>query len=229
MASRKGGDRHSRAAAPTLIRDPSKRARREARNSLRQFDLAASIVEDYLEKRRRYRLSTSHVLQLHKVALEGISLFAGTFRNTPIRIGRSAHSPPDAHLVPYLVQEMCDYVNSNWRRSALHLCAYVMWRMNWIHPFTDGNGRTSRITAYMVLCLRLGYVVPGEETIPEQIAANKQPYYQALETADKAWKRGKVNVSAMTRMLDAMLAKQLLSIHNRATGKRSQRSRRKLH
>lgn len=106
MPKGKRSGRHSRAGTPTLIRDPKKRARREARNALRQFDLALDIVKDYLDKRRPFRLNTSHVLLLHKEALEGISLFAGTYRNTPIKIGHSKHVPPEAHLVPMLTQEM---------------------------------------------------------------------------------------------------------------------------
>ena len=166
---------------------------------------------------------------LHKAALEGLSIFAGTYRNTPITIGQSGHTPPQAHLIPGLTQEMCDYVNKNWRRTAIHLCAYVMWRMNWVHPFTDGNSRTSRITAYMVLALSLGYEVPGVPTVPEQIASNKTPYYKALEKADKAWKRGKVDVSAIEEMLDTMIARQLLSVRNEAVGKQARRRPGKLH
>jgi hypothetical protein len=33
--------------------------------------------------------------------------------------------------------------------TAIHLAAYLMWRLNWIHPFADGNGRTARMTSYV--------------------------------------------------------------------------------
>jgi Fic family protein len=81
-----------------------------------------------------------------------------------------------------MVEDLCDYVNGQWTtRTALHLAAYVMWRLNWIHPFTDGNGRTSRAASYLVLCLRLGYLLPGRRTIPDQIAEDRTRYYKALE------------------------------------------------
>ena len=37
---------------------------------------------------------------------------------------------------------MCDCVNSNWDdlNSNFYLGAYIMWRLNWIHLFADGNG-----------------------------------------------------------------------------------------
>jgi len=107
---------------------------------------------------------------------------------------------------------MCEYVNSNWDRSPLHLSAYVMWKLNWIHPFSGGNGRTSRAASYLVLCAKLGYRVPGTNTIPEQIVANRQPYYEALDAADAAHSRGTIDLAAMETLLEHALAVQLSSV-----------------
>jgi Fic family protein len=115
---------------------------------------------------------------------------------------------------------MCDYINDNWQSSsAIHLAAYALWRLNWIHPFTDGNGRTARAISYLVLCLKLGYPVYGGESVPAQIALNKNPYYEALEAADKAWKeRNEVDVSVLRELLETLLARQLLAVLKRAIG-----------
>jgi Fic family protein len=110
------------------------------------------------------------------------------------------------------IEEMCEYVNLNWDRSPLHLAAYIMWRLNWIHPFSGGNGRTSRATSYLVLCAKLGYRVPGTSTIPEQIVANRQPYYEALDAADAAWGNGVTDLGAMEALLEHALAVQLSSV-----------------
>jgi Fic family protein len=107
---------------------------------------------------------------------------------------------------------MCDYVNGNWGKSPLHLAAYVMWRLNWIHPFSGGNGRTSRAISYLVLCARLGYRLVGTETIPEQIVANRQPYYGALDAGDAAYADGRIDVTTMEGLLGQMLAVQLSSV-----------------
>ena len=85
-------------------------------------------------------------------------------------------------------------------------------RLNWIHPFAGGNGRTSRAVSYLVLCARLGYRVPGTDTIPEQIVANRQPYYEALDAADAAWARNIIDMGAMERLLEHALAVQLSSV-----------------
>jgi len=90
---------------------------------------------------------------------------------------------------------LCDYVNTNWdSRSALHLAAYVLWKLNWIHPFVDGNGRTARTLSNVVLNVKLDALLPGLPSIPEQIAEDKKPYYDALEEADHAWTVGQIDV-----------------------------------
>lgn len=109
-------------------------------------------------------------------------------------------------------------MNDNWDLSPVHLAAYLMWRINWVHPFSDGNGRTARALSYAVLCIRLGYRLPGAKTIPEQIAANKFPYYEALEDADKADKNGRIDVNTLETLLSDKLAVQLLQLHKDAVG-----------
>jgi Fic family protein len=212
-------DRRSRAVEVELITDPEEKARQEARNGLRQFDEAIEQIGYWLQPERPYRLRISSILSLHRKALESISHFAGVFRPGPIEIGGSKHTPPKPHLVPELVEQICDYVNENWeKKSPIHLCAYVLWRMNWVHPFVDGNGRTARTVSYVVLCVRLGSVLPGKNTIPEQIAKDKRPYYAALEAADKSNETGDLDLSDMEKLLESLLANQLVSVFAAARG-----------
>jgi Fic family protein len=114
---------------------------------------------------------------------------------------------------------MCDFVNRNWEKPAIHLASYLMWRINWIHPFFGGNGRTARATSYLVLCARLGFILPGTKTIPDLIVADRDPYYEALRLADQAWQAGNLDVSKMEGLMSALLAQQLVAIHKQATGK----------
>ena len=117
---------------------------------------------------------------------------------------------------------MCDYVNDHWKdASALHLCAFVLWKLNWIHPFSDGNGRTARAVSYVVLSVKLDSLLPGSPTIPEQIAGNKKPYYDALEEADLIFKNQKVDVRTLEGLLEATLAQQLISAAHEAADPRS--------
>jgi Fic family protein len=114
--------------------------------------------------------------------------------------------------------DLCDYVNENWRtKPPIHLAAYCLWRLNWIHPFTDGNGRTARALCYLVLCVSLGYKLPGANTIPDQISKDKSPYYKALESADLECKNERVDLSQLQDYLSELLANQLYSVHKQAT------------
>ena len=121
---------------------------------------------------------------------------------------------------PELVEELCDYVNEHWAEpaNAIHLASYVMWRLNWIHPFADGNGRTSRITSYVVLSIRAGYVLPGTPTIPDQIVDNRTPYFDALDAAYIAYSEGRIDVSKMEELIGGLLAKQLTTFYAAAGG-----------
>jgi Fic family protein len=114
---------------------------------------------------------------------------------------------------------MCRYVNENWGMTAAHLSAYVMWRLNWIHPFFGGNGRTSRAVSYLVLCARLGFRLPGTRTIPDLIVERRAEYVNALQHADVQWEAGKLNLSVMEELMSSLLAEQLVEIHKMATGK----------
>ena len=211
------GERHSIAAQPSLITDPIEEAKRESENAIAQFDRVLDLIDDVARGGKPFRLRTSMILDLHRIALDGLSSYAGNFRPADVSIGQSKHEPPPAHLVPGLIDEMCDHVMDQFENAqALHLCAYVMWRLNWIHPFTDGNGRTSRALAYFVLCAKIGYRLPGQETLPEQIASDKRPYYAALEKADEHWAKDKIDLTELETLLDQCLAKQLVSAYDDA-------------
>jgi Fic family protein len=213
------GDRHSVAEQLELIKDPDERTRREAENGVRQYAVALDIIRAHVhDPERPFRLRSSLILRLHKEVLDSIHMLAGTFRNTPVKIGGSGHQPVEAFMVSEETERLCEYVNENWpTKSALHLAAYVLWRLNWIHPFADGNGRTARTVSYVVLSIRLEGLLPGVPTIPDQIANDKTPYYVALEAADLAWKATQqVDVSQLESMLEGMLARQLVAAVNSA-------------
>ncbi|WP_298913500.1 Fic family protein [uncultured Algimonas sp.] len=216
-----GDDRSSQAEAPKLLDDDSEIARREVENGFRQWEATLAEIETELERGGAYRLRLSTILALHRLAVDGLEAFAGAFRPGPVKITKSRHVPPEAALVPELVEEMCDTVNDNWQNwSPIELGAYVLWRMCWIHPFTDGNGRTARALSYLVLNVAARERLSGTTTIPELIERNKTPYYEALEAADAALEAtGDIDVAAMSNLFEALLAEQLLSALNRAKNK----------
>lgn len=218
MADADGVRRHSVPQDAELIHDETARAERESANGLKQYDRTIEILEQHIaHPPRPFRLRPSQILDLHRTALDGLSAYAGNYRPGAVEIKGSRHTPPGAHLVAALIEDMCEYVNDNFAfKSAVHLSAYVMWRLNWIHPFADGNGRTSRAVSYLVLCARLGDRLPGTMTIPHQIVDNRHPYFAALDAADDNFARGNIDVTAMEILIGDLLAKQMVTTLERA-------------
>jgi Fic family protein len=202
--------RDSRPASHELFSNQDEKAALEARNGLLQFDEVLNLID---QAKTGFKLRPSTIQRLQRMAIQDIYTCAGNYRTGPVFIAGTTHQPPPAHEVAERTEELCDYVNSNWDQNALHLSAYVMWRLNWIHPFSGGNGRTSRAVSYLVLCARLGYRISGTDTIPEQIVKNRQPYYESLDAADAAWSNNNIiDLSAMERLLEHALAVQLSSV-----------------
>ena len=215
----KGDDRKSVSSPPALVRNKLEIAKREAANGLRQFDAVIESVNEAITSGQRFRLRPSTLLNLNRIALDGLNSYAGNYRPADIYITGSKHKPPAVQDVPALVEDLCEYVNENFdARSALHLAAYVMWRINWIHPFDDGNGRTARATSYLVLCAKLRNRLPGKPTIPDLIAEKKGPYYKALEAADTTWAEERLDLTALEGLLESHLAAQLVSAVEEARG-----------
>jgi len=111
-------DRQSKADEPEIVVDPVERAKLEARNALEQFDAVMSLVEQFTEPEHPpFRLRSSIILQLQRIALKGLSAYAGVFRPAGVDIGGSKHKPVDAFLVPSRLEELCDYITDNWFKT----------------------------------------------------------------------------------------------------------------
>jgi Fic family protein len=219
MGEPEEGDRKSVAAPPQTETDPDAIARKEASNALLQVDELIKYIDAGISSNISFRLRPSVLLDLNRIVLEGVNPYAGNYRPAEIYITGSEHKPPPRAKVPEEVEELCEYVNTNFPiRPAIHLAAYVMWRMNWIHPFDDGNGRTARAGSYLVLNVKLGYRLPGKKSLVDFIVNDKRPYYAALEDADAAWRNGVIDVSTMERLLEDLLSAQLVSVLEDARG-----------
>lgn len=171
--------------------------RAQYERNLRLYDFIAETVRKGIENPRLI-CRVSVILEMHKIAFEGLSPYAGLLRISDVFVSGSAHSPPSPVTVPGLLEEMIEYLNANWHRSStIHLSAFALWRLLWIHPFLDGNGVVARAFSYGVLCAKAGEMIPGTPTVAEQIAADRQRYYDALGAADQSWQEGKFDLSQL--------------------------------
>lgn len=127
------------------------------------------------------------VKELHYLILKGIHTNdAGKYRQVNVRITGSKHEPPDPFEIPFKMDEMHRYFASH--HAQLHpvvLAADMHQILVGIHPFIDGNGRTSRLLMNLIL-LKNGYYIANIKGS----MASRLKYYQALE---KAHVKGQVN------------------------------------
>lgn len=104
------------------------------------------------------------------------------------------------------MDDFVNQVNRNWEIfDPVVLAAWVLWRLNWIHPFINGNGRTARAACYFVLCVKAGSWLPGSVILPELIKQERQRYEQGLQHADA----NGGDITQLHGLLAELLAKQM--------------------
>jgi Fic family protein len=177
-------------------------------NLLRQYDLLSNCVEIGLAKGiEAFDKYTLWVLNYAAVA--NIAQFGGRYREEPIYVGN--HRPPHFKDVPNHMDRFFSVIHENWTTHdhPTLLAAYALWRLNWIHPFVEGNGRTARAACYYLVCMKQGRLLPGKKIVPERIRENRAPYYAALQAADRAWDEGQFDVTQLADYLAGLLKAQL--------------------
>ena len=125
-------------------------------------------------------LNEREVLSVHDLILRGIHPEdAGRYRKVQVMIQGSSHMPPQPFLVAKEMEDYFIWYESN--KKKLHpilLAAEMHERLVTIHPFIDGNGRTSRLIMNLIL-MQHGYVIANIKGDYD----NRMKYYQSLEKA----------------------------------------------
>ena len=111
---------------------------------------------------------------------------------------------------------MDDYVNTVNRRwevtDTVALATFVLWRLNHIHPFINGNGRTARAACYFVLCVKSGGWLRGNTILPELLRQHHAEYVAALKKADASLREGKLDLSELHALVSRLLETQLADV-----------------
>jgi len=163
------------------------------------------IVLGVVKSGSQFLLSEDAIRGLHKIALNDLLEEAGSYRKIDVKLTGSPYVPPNWIDVPAHMGSLCRYVNENWdKKDLVHLASFCLWRLNWVHPFRNGNGRTARAVSYMVLCAKYGNLLPAKNSIGQQIVENKTPYDQNLRLADTVY-AGTQNIDAALQGLEAYM------------------------
>lgn len=180
----------------------------EAANLDRQYGFLHSIVEASLKLGRPF-LSQQVLRALNYHAIACLHVNAGEFRPCEVRVGH--YEPPMRHKVPALMDDLVNTVNLIWERTdAVALASFVLWKINQIHPFINGNGRTARAACHFVLCVKLGQWLPGAPIVPELLRKHRDEYVAALRYADEQEAQGAENpLEELAQLVARLLDEQL--------------------
>uniref|UniRef100_A0A336KTT5 Protein adenylyltransferase Fic n=1 Tax=Culicoides sonorensis TaxID=179676 RepID=A0A336KTT5_CULSO len=102
-------------------------------------------------------ITLSDILEIHKRVLGHVDpIEGGTFRETQVYVG--GHIPPTPQNLRNLMSRFESWLNSEYAHSLhpVRHAALAHYKLVHIHPFTDGNGRTSRLLMNLIL-MRNGY------------------------------------------------------------------------
>jgi Fic family protein len=139
---------------------------------------AIAYIKHLIEKNSA--LNERELLSIHNLILRGINPEdAGRYRKVQVMINGSSYMPPQPYMVAKDMEDF--YIWYETHKNNLHpivLSAEMHERLVTIHPFIDGNGRTSRLVMNLIL-LQHGYVIANIKGDYD----NRMRYYESLETA----------------------------------------------
>jgi Fic family protein/DNA-binding Xre family transcriptional regulator len=139
---------------------------------------AISYIKQLID--RNFSFNERELLSIHNLILRGIiPEDAGKYRKVQVMIKGSEHMPPQPFLVAKAMEDYFIWFLEN--KNKMHpiiLAAEMHERLVTIHPFIDGNGRTSRLIMNLIL-LQHGYVIANIKGDYD----TRMSYYKALEIA----------------------------------------------
>lgn len=157
------------------------------------------------------------IRSIHRSVLaQSWSMKAGLYRDrqvwlTSATTGKQVYLPPAVESVPRLVDELAEWLGGSGREAPVLVQSAIahVW-LAAVHPFLDGNGRTARILASLVM-YRGGYRLPQFTSLEEWWGQHPADYYAAFECLGERWDPERdvtdfvtAHVTAQRRQVDAL-------------------------
>ncbi len=167
--------------------------KKEVLNYLEALDAIHSFTE-------KGKIRVQDLLNIHRKISKDVlrdNRHSGVFRDVQVFVGRRffdgtsfkeevAYMPPKTEDVPGLVTEFIDWLNleKTWETNPVLLAGIGHYEIARIHPFIDGNGRTARLFATLILYLS-GFDHRRLFALDDFYDRDRQAYYAALKTAQE--------------------------------------------
>jgi len=155
---------------------------RELMNYKKAFEFVSGYLED------GGPITEGLVREIHKRLVQGVrgeAAAPGEYRKIQNYVANSItreiiYTPPPAHDVPIMMAELVDWLNREQEVHPVLVSGIAQFQLVHVHPFLDGNGRTSRLLS--TLCLyRAGYDFKRLFTISEYYDQNRPAFYRAIQ------------------------------------------------
>lgn len=170
-------------------------------------------------------VSSGLVLQLHRDLYRFSPVAGGAWKSSPNDIvdvlpdgsHRLRFSPVAPRLVEGAVRDLVDgyrRVTSEGRVDPLITIPAFVLDFLCIHPFTDGNGRLSRILDLLLL-YQTGYEVGRYISLERIIEESKETYYESLEASSAGWHEGAHDLVPWLEYSNAVLIAAYLEFERR--------------
>jgi Fic family protein len=165
--------------------------KKEALNYLEALENIPGLAE-------KGKFKVADLLNIHRIISKNVmqnTADSGVFRNRQVFVGKRVfdgttfkevveYMPPKTEEVPQLVQKFIDWLNldKSWGMNPVLLAGIVHYEIARIHPFIDGNGRTARLLAMVILYLS-DFDHRRIFALDDYYDRDRQAYYAALKTA----------------------------------------------
>lgn len=192
-------------------------------------DVLAKIHTFY----KRFDISPETILKIHKDMFHHTNLPAGQWKRQDNTIeerlpdGRwiTRFAPVSARETEYYIKELCVCFNREWNKVEIDkLLLSFSFALDFlcIHPFTDGNGRVSRLLTVLLLH-QADDDVGRYISIERLIEGSKETYYEVLQECSQNWHQGKHRILPWWRYSLGILIAAYKEFENRAGAIRAKR------
>ena len=159
---------------------------KKVRGSPREILEVRNAIKAYDEISEFKPHSSKSLLAAHGMLMDGLIPDAGKWRMKNVGIFQGshvAHTAPQAKLVPELMDHLFKFVKQDKDTNPLILSAVFHYELEFIHPFSDGNGRIGRLWQTVLLSKfhPLFEFTPVESAVRDRQA----DYYKSLGLSDK--------------------------------------------
>jgi Fic family protein len=162
-------------------------ARPDDVRELLNYREAFNFVSEYLQGGDP--VTEGLIREIHKRLVQGVrggSGAPGAYRMIQNYVANAAtgeivYTPPPPIDVPSLMQELVEWLRRDTSIHPVLVAGIAQFQLVHIHPFVDGNGRTSRLLSTLWL-YRSGYDFKRLFTISEFYDRDRKRFYRALQS-----------------------------------------------